>query len=586
MAVKAKTPVSNAKSEAITPIKKVKSPILEEINTAPVTKEEVSAPEEMAEPSQPEVRQSKNEEPAIQMDPPAQVGKLFREDDIVKDVKVESEPKELSVAKKRPGLKPKLEIASVQSTDPRNDDMSKSSEPGNDVLGKSGGAASATVDKPHDGSNKKNEDKKPYVVPPSKISGAPVRPFVRQPIAPRVPFQSRYTSVRPGFQPRVPQEPVITEEVSGILEMTSVDGRGILRSGFRPGEDGVAIASQLSRSAKLRAGDVVTGLARRPKETEPYWTMIQITKVNGEEPEKMYDRSRFEKGTPIYPFEKLKLETGKEILSTRLIDLCAPIGRGQRGLIVSPPKAGKTTIIKEIASGIATNYPEIHLMAVLVGERPEEVTDISRHILAVTKDSAMPGETAASNFDEKAEEQTRVAEMALERAKRLVEMGKDVVILLDSITRLARAYNLAIPTSGRTLSGGFDPAALYPPKKFFGAARKIEGGGSLTIIGTALTDTGSRMDDLVYEEFKGTGNMELHLDRRLAERRIYPAIDVNRSGTRRDDLLFDSVEYQSIILMRRMLDMLGDNERTEVLIGRLARSKSNKDFLATLKDGG
>jgi len=427
---------------------------------------------------------------------------------------------------------------------------------------------------------------KPYVVPPSpNTQTQPIRSFVRPPLAPRVPFQPRYGAIRPAYQ-RVAQEPVITEEVTGILEMTGTDGRGILRHGFRSGEDDILIPSMVSRLSKLRSGDVVTGLARRPKETEPYWTMIQITKVNGEEPAKMFDRFRFEKGTPIYPFEKLKLETGKEILSTRLIDLCAPIGRGQRGLIVSPPKAGKTTVIKEIASGIASNYPEIHLMAVLVGERPEEVTDISRHILAVTKDSAMPGETAASNFDEKAEEQTRVAEMALERAKRLVELGKDVVILLDSVTRLARAYNLAIPTSGRTLSGGFDPAALYPPKKFFGAARKIEGGGSLTIIGTALTDTGSRMDDLVYEEFKGTGNMELHLDRHLAERRIYPAIDVMRSGTRRDDLLFDSMEYQSIVLMRRMLDMLGDNERTEVLIGRLARTKSNKEFLASLKDGG
>ncbi|KKT48711.1 MAG: Transcription termination factor Rho, partial [Candidatus Collierbacteria bacterium GW2011_GWB1_44_197] len=408
----------------------------------------------------------------------------------------------------------------------------------------------------------KSEEKKPYVVPPSpNASAQPIRSFVRAPLPPRVPFQPRFAPVRPVYQ-----------RTAGILEMTGTDGRGILRHGFRAGEDDILIPSMVSRLSKLRAGDVITGLARRPKETEPYWTMIQITKVNGEEPAKMFDRFRFEKGTPIYPFEKLKLETGKEILSTRLIDLCAPIGRGQRGLIVSPPKAGKTTVIKEIASGIASNYPEIHLMAVLVGERPEEVTDISRHILAVTKDSTMPGETAASNFDEKAEEQTRVAEMALERAKRLVEMGKDVVILLDSVTRLARAYNLAIPTSGRTLSGGFDPAALYPPKKFFGAARKIEGGGSLTIIGTALTDTGSRMDDLVYEEFKGTGNMELHLDRRLAERRIYPAIDVMRSGTRRDDLLFDSMEYQSIILMRRMLDMLGDNERTEVLIGRLART--------------
>lgn len=425
---------------------------------------------------------------------------------------------------------------------------------------------------------------KPYVVPPSQTA-APVRPFVRPVVTPRVPYQPRFGAVHAPYVRAVP-EPVVTEEVSGVLEMTGTDGRGILRHGFRPGEDDVLVPSMVSRLAKLRAGDVVTGQARKPKDNEPYWTMMSVSKVNGEEPAKMFDRFRFEKGTPIYPFEKLKLETGKEILSTRLVDLCAPIGRGQRGLIVSPPKAGKTTIIKEIASGIATNYPEIHLMAVLVGERPEEVTDISRHILAVTKESKRPGETAASNFDEKAEEQTRVAEMALERAKRLVEMGEDVVILLDSITRLARAYNLAIPTSGRTLSGGFDPAALYPPKKFFGAARKIEGGGSLTIIGTALTDTGSRMDDLVYEEFKGTGNMELHLDRRLAERRIYPAIDVMRSGTRRDDLLFDSVEYQSIVLMRRMLDMLGDNERTEVISGRIARTKSNKEFLATLKDGG
>lgn len=404
------------------------------------------------------------------------------------------------------------------------------------------------------------------------------RPYIR-------PQYQQRPMMRPAFTPRV-SEPVITEEVTGIIDMFGTDGRAMARAEYRPGENDVFITSQMARSAKLRAGDVVVGLARRPKENEPYWNMVQITKINGVDANTITERPRFEKGVPIYPFEKLKLETGKEILSTRLIDLCAPIGRGQRGIIVSPPKAGKTTVIKEIASGIAANYPEIHIIAVLVGERPEEVTDISRHIKAITKDSNMLGETAASNFDEKAEEQTKVAEIALERAKRLVEQGKDVVILLDSVTRLARAYNLAIPTSGRTLSGGFDPAALYPPKKFFGAARKIEGGGSLTIIGTALIDTGSRMDDLVYEEFKGTGNMELHLDRRLAERRIYPAIDVNRSGTRRDDLLFDNVEYQSIILMRRMLDMLGDNERTEVLTSRLQKTKSNKEFLASLKDGG
>lgn len=416
-----------------------------------------------------------------------------------------------------------------------------------------------------------------YQIPPSNLPNQG-RPYVR-------PLVQNRPMMRPSYQRSAP-EAVITEEVTGIVDITSADGRAIARPEFKPSEGDIFINSAMSKQLRLRSGDIVTGLAKRPREGEQYWGMVQITKINGELPSKMYDRPRFEKGTPIYPFEKIKLESGKDPLSTRLIDLCAPIGRGQRGIIVSPPKAGKTTVIKEIASGIAANYPEIHIIAVLVGERPEEVTDISRHITSITKNSEIFGETAASNFDEKAEEQTKVAEIALERAKRLVEMGKDVVILLDSVTRLARAYNLAIPTSGRTLSGGFDPAALYPPKKFFGAARKIEDGGSLTIIGTALIDTGSRMDDLVYEEFKGTGNMELHLDRRLAERRIYPAIDVMRSGTRRDDLLFDSVEYQSVILMRRMLDMLGDNERTEVIISRLQKTKTNKEFLASLKDGG
>lgn len=415
---------------------------------------------------------------------------------------------------------------------------------------------------------------------------AVVRPPMRPAFAPRYNNFNHQNRQRTFGRQMLPTEPVVTEEVTGIFDQTNNDGRGMIRAEFRSSELDVQINSMMTRQMRLRPGDMVTGQARKPRENENFGTMMQITKVNGEEPNKMFDRPRFEKGIPIYPFEKIKLETGKETLSTRLIDMVAPVGRGQRGLIVSPPKAGKTTVIKEIASGIATNYPEVHLMAVLVGERPEEVTDISRHILAITKNSETPGETAASNFDEKAEDQTKVSELALERAKRMVEMGKDVVILLDSITRLARAYNLAIPTSGRTLSGGFDPAALYPPKKFFGAARKIEGGGSLTIIGTALTDTGSRMDDLVYEEFKGTGNMELHLDRRLAERRIYPAIDVMRSGTRRDDLLFESMDYQSIILMRRMLDMLNDSERTEVLVGRIARTKSNKEFLASLKDGG
>lgn len=374
-------------------------------------------------------------------------------------------------------------------------------------------------------------------------------------------------------------------DFGGILEIAGADGHGVVRPEFRPSDNDVYMMSSVVRANGLRPGDYVTGKARKPRENERYWGFVGIETVNGVTAAELVGRPKFERGTPIYPYQKLKLETGKEVLSTRLIDLVAPIGRGQRGLIVSPPKAGKTTVIKEIASGIAANYPEIHIMAVLVGERPEEVTDIARHIATITKKSKMPGEVAASNFDEKAEDQTLVSEVALERAKRLVEMGRDVVILLDSITRLARAYNLAIPTSGRTLSGGFDPAALYPPKRFFGAARKIENGGSLTIIGTALVDTGSRMDELIFEEFKGTGNMELNLDRKLADRRIYPAVNVMSSGTRREDLLFDSIEYQSIILMRRMLDMLNDGERTEVIVERLTKTKNNKEFLASLKDG-
>jgi transcription termination factor Rho len=372
-----------------------------------------------------------------------------------------------------------------------------------------------------------------------------------------------------------------SETVSGILD-TSPDGHGLLRPKFSPSNRDVYISSSQIRRFGIRPGDVVEGPARIPKENERFWGLLKVEKVNDKPAEEMQKRIRFDDLTPVYPNEKFVLETGKDPLSTRLIDLVAPIGKGQRGMIVSPPKAGKTTVMKEIATGIAANYPDSHVMAVLIGERPEEVTDIRRHIEGITKGK---GEVAASNFDEPAEEQTRVAELALERAKRLVEVGGNVVILLDSITRLARAYNLAIPTSGRTLSGGFDPAALYPPKRFFGAARNFETGGSLTIIGTALVDTGSRMDDLIYEEFKGTGNMELVLDRALAERRIYPSIDVQRSGTRREDLLFSQTDYQSIIVMRRMIDMLGKEERTSLLLDRLKKTKSNKEFLASLKEG-
>src|SRR3990167_494192 len=318
------------------------------------------------------------------------------------------------------------------------------------------------------------------------------------------------------------------EVKKGVLEVMP-EGYGFLRAnGVNAGSGDIYISQSQIRRFDIRPGDEVEGEVRPPKETERYFGMLKVEKVNGLEPDVAMKRKKIENLVAVYPNKQLKLETDKLPLSTRMIDLLAPVGFGQRGMIVSPPKAGKTTILKEIANGVTTNHKDAHLMAVFIGERPEEVTDITRSI---------KGEVHSSNFDDPPEHQTRVAELSLERAKRLVETGKDVVILLDSITRLGRAYNLALPPSGRTLSGGFDPVALYPPKKFFGAARNLEGGGSLTIIATALVDTGSRMDDLIYEEFKGTGNMELHLDRKLAERRTYPAIDVSGSGTRNEELL-------------------------------------------------
>ncbi len=372
-----------------------------------------------------------------------------------------------------------------------------------------------------------------------------------------------------------------TRPMRGILEMVR-DNMGIARVHYAEDEEDVFVAANMIRRYKLQAGDVLEGVAREGKENDRYWSLAALEKINGMESEAWLKRQqvKFHRLTPVYPDEQIKLETSKEPFSTRIVDLIAPIGKGQRSLIVSPPKAGKTTFLKEISTGVAGNYPEIHLMAVLIGERPEEVTDMRRHIEKITKGK---GEVAASNFDEAATTQCKVAELALERAKRLVEQGRDVVILLDSITRLARAYNLSIPTSGRTLSGGFDPAALFPPKKFFGAARNFEVAGSLTIVGTALVDTGSRMDDLVYEEFKGTGNQEIHLDRRLAERRIYPAIEVQKSGTRRDDLLIDSMTYQAVMTLQRMLDTLDKDERTTTLIEQMKKSKSNKEFLAGLR---
>ncbi len=374
----------------------------------------------------------------------------------------------------------------------------------------------------------------------------------------------------------IPDAGVPTEYKEGVLEVTP-EGYGYLRPKFSPSDDDVYISASQIRRFYLRPGDMIGGQTRAPKQKERFWGLLKVEKVNGLPIEKIGNRVHFRNLTPIYPDEQMKLETTSKLLATRVIDLVSPIGKGQRGLIVSPPKAGKTWLLKDVANGITANFKKAHLMAVLVGERPEEVTDISRSI---------KGEVMASNFDEPPEHQTRVAEIALERAKRLVEMGADVVILLDSITRLARAYNLSIPTSGRTLTGGFDPAALYPPKKFFGAARNIENGGSLTIISTCLVETGSKMDDLIYEEFKGTGNMELHLVRRLAERRIYPSIDIQRSGTRQEELLYGKELYPQIITMRKMLDMLDANERTEIFLGRLAKAKNNAEFAKSLKNGG
>jgi transcription termination factor Rho len=373
----------------------------------------------------------------------------------------------------------------------------------------------------------------------------------------------------------IPDAGVPTEYREGILDITP-EGYGYLRPKFSPSDSDVYISASQIRRFYLRPGDMVGGQVRQPKEKERYHGLLKVEKLNGLKIEEVGQRPNFGDLVPLYPDKQIKLETGKTPLSTRIIDLVSPIGRGQRGLVVSPPKAGKTFLLKDIANGITANAPDIHLMAVLVGERPEEVTDITRSV---------KGEVLSSNFDEPPEYQTRVAEIAVDRAKRLVEMGKDVVILLDSITRLARAYNLSIPSSGRTLTGGFDPAALWPPKRFFGAARNIENGGSLTIIGTCLVDTGSKMDDLIYEEFKGTGNMELHLDRHLSERRIFPAIDVQKSGTRQEELLYGTEVYPKVITLRRMIDVLGAEERTELLLERLRKTDSNSDFLNSLTKG-
>ena len=387
----------------------------------------------------------------------------------------------------------------------------------------------------------------------------------------------------------LPDAGLPTEYLEGVLDIAD-EGSGLLRPAFKAGEErNIYISSSQIRRFNLRPGDMVGGQARSPKDSERYWGLLKVEQVNGEKAEVEKDRSEFENLTPIHPDEQIKLETESDKVTTRIIDLVAPIGFGQRGLVVSPPKAGKTWLLKAIAEGVAKNYPDAHLMAVLIGERPEEVTDIERHVETVTGGK---GEVASSNFDEAPDDQTRVAELALDRAKRVVESGKRVIVLLDSITRLARAYNLALPTSGRTLTGGFDPGALFPAKKFFGAARNFEPidksskiRPSLTIVGTALVDTGSRMDDLIYEEFKGTGNMELHLDRRLADRRVFPAMDVMRSGTRQEELLYGEKLMPSIVTLRRMLDLIPEGERTESFLERLGKTKSNTEFLKSLTKG-
>lgn len=364
----------------------------------------------------------------------------------------------------------------------------------------------------------------------------------------------------------------------GILDIAG-DGYGFLRqNGVRTVEGDVYVSQSQIRRFGLRTGDMLMGQVRPPKDSERFYGLVRVETVNGVDPESNKVRRQFDRLTPVFPDKLLVTETDKENLTTRLIDLLSPIGRGQRGLIVAPPKAGKTTLLKQIANGITENYDDIHLMVALIGERPEEVTDIKRSI---------KGEVYSSTFDEPVEDHCRVAELALERARRLVEVGKDVVILLDSITRLTRAYNLAVPTSGRTLSGGVDPVALYPPKQFFGAARNTEEGGSLTILAACLVDTGSRMDEVVYEEFKGTGNMELHLDRKLSEKRVFPAIDIQRSGTRREDLLLDEETLKQVWLLRRMVslvrgDAMNPADTTEKVLERLRKTKDNVEFLATL----
>ncbi|HCT36573.1 MAG TPA: transcription termination factor Rho [Firmicutes bacterium] len=360
------------------------------------------------------------------------------------------------------------------------------------------------------------------------------------------------------------------EYTKGVLEILP-DGFGFLRRGdYAPSNEDIYVSVSQIRRFMLRTGDTVSGLVRPPKDSEKYHALLRVERVNDLDPEQSSGRKPFEDLTPIYPNRRLLLETDPKEIAMRLMDVISPIGKGQRGMVVSPPKAGKTTLLKNIANSLTTNHPELELIVLLIDERPEEVTDMQRSV---------HGEVISSTFDQPSENHVRVAELVLERAKRMVESGRDVVILLDSITRLARAYNLVEPPSGRTLSGGVDPSALHKPKRFFGAARNIEEGGSLTVMATALVETGSRMDEVIFEEFKGTGNMEVHLDRKLADRRIFPAIDIMRSGTRKEELLLDNEELEAMWVIRKVLGSMGAPETMELLLDRLSHTKTNREFL-------
>ena len=364
-----------------------------------------------------------------------------------------------------------------------------------------------------------------------------------------------------------------TNTTSGMLSILN-DGYGFIRNdGLHPSATDVYVSQSQIRKFQLRTGDHVSGKTRPPKDGERYFGLIKVETVNNIDPEEAKARTKFESLTAIFPTEQLKLETDPKELSSRIIDLIAPVGKGQRGLIVAPPKAGKTTVLQNIAAGISANSPEIQILVALIGERPEEVTEMRR---------AVKGEVYSSTFDEPVEDHCKVAELCLERAKRLVENGEDVVILLDSLTRLTRAYNLAVPSTGRTLSGGIDPNALYPPKKFFGAARNTEEGGSLTILAACLVDTGSRMDEVIFEEFKGTGNSELILDRKVADKRIYPALDITRSGTRREELLFEKDDLSKMNVLRRIISPMGTMDGIEFLISKLKNTKNNSDFFESM----